>query len=45
MNAEQHGALERGRTRVRSFRTFMHAENTGVPPLIWYDTYRQFTGD
>ena len=30
---------------MRSLRTFMHAEHTGVSALVWYDTYRQLTGE
>ncbi|UZG59620.1 hypothetical protein [Rhodococcus opacus] len=45
MNADQHGALERVRDACAVLRTFMHAQHTGVSALVWYDTYRQLTGD
>lgn len=45
MNAEQQGAFEQLRDTYAVLRTFMSTDNTGVPATIWYDTYRQLTGD
>ncbi|CAG7639684.1 hypothetical protein SIM91_03620 [Rhodococcus opacus] len=38
-------ALEHVRDTYAVLRTFMRADNTGVPARVWRDTYRQLTGD
>ncbi|MDV6248024.1 hypothetical protein R1X32_09025 (plasmid) [Rhodococcus opacus] len=45
MTTEQRGALEHVRDTYAVLRTFMRADNTGVPARVWGDTYRQLTGD
>nr|WP_271212232.1 hypothetical protein [Rhodococcus wratislaviensis]GLK38659.1 hypothetical protein GCM10017611_55260 [Rhodococcus wratislaviensis] len=45
MNAEQQGALEQVRDTHVLLRTFISTNNKRVPAIIWYDTYRQLTGD
>jgi len=45
MNADQHGALEQVRDTYAVLRTFLGTGNNGIPAIVWYDTYRQLTGD